>query len=59
MYENLEQLKKEIKRMMIYVDMLEDEREELLNDIIERVGDYFEDYEDTIEGLKEELGEEE
>jgi hypothetical protein len=59
MYENLEQLKKEIKRMMIYVDMLEDEREELLNDIIERVGDYFEDYEDTIEGLKEELEEEE
>jgi hypothetical protein len=58
MYENLEQLKKEIKRMMIYVDMLEDEREELLNDIIERVGDYFEDYEDTIEGLKEELEEE-
>jgi hypothetical protein len=64
MYENLEYFKKEIREMITFVDVPEDEQEKLLNGIVEIVVNCFEDYEnsieeikgeyeDTIEGLKE------
>jgi hypothetical protein len=53
MYENLESFKRELREMITFEDVPEDEQERLLSGMAEIVANYFEDYENSIEEIKE------